>query len=150
MIDYPDTAATTNETEENIEKQELVLRKPTSKDSPKRNRSGAGVATIVNSEKNGKRISFPKTVIESLNISSQIYVSFSADGIVICNTASDKFEPFTLKYSGNKGIVYSYPLVKEITDTFGLDFIDKVCITFCDIRYFEEDGINYAEIKISQ
>lgn len=150
MTDYPNITTTANETEESIEKQKLALRKPTSKDSSKRNRSGAGVATIVNSEKNGKRISFPKNVLASLNISSQIYISFSADGIVICNTADDQFEAFTLKFSGSKGIIYSYPLVKEITEIFGLDFSDKVCITFSDISYFEKDGVQYAEIRISQ
>ncbi len=109
---------------------EVPLTNPKSSKS----KSSAGYVTIVNSPKNGRRLSISKEPLVELgwNLETKleaIVLEFIADGIVL-SLDENRDRKFNLRKQGAKHIIYSKDLVNEVTDRFDLDFSDRVSITF--------------------
>lgn len=105
--------------------------------------AGVGFVTIVNSKKNGRRVEFRKEVIEKIGITKTIAVSYSEDTVIFFKpTDNSDTIIFNVSESNGKAVIYSYQLVEELTEFFGLDFDNRVCHTISDGGYdtFDEDG----------
>lgn len=137
-----------DEVSENKISQLNKIIKPKSNDKS-RTKSANGVCTIVNSKKNGKRVTFSKDVMELFDNPESLEIGFTADGIVLAKKLPENGVEFRVKKIGNKGVIYSSSLVQEITELFVLDFSDKVAITFVDAEELEvtEDS-SVFEIKV--
>ncbi|MFQ9697343.1 MAG: hypothetical protein ACLRY5_10990 [Zhenhengia sp.] len=109
----------------------------------------AGVLTIVNSKKNGKRLSLAGEVIETLQCKEKVQIGLVGKGIAVFPLGKQDLEEFRLKKEGSKHIIYSGPLVQEITERYKLDYSNRTCITFPKVAYKEQDGIKFAYIKIA-
>lgn len=107
-----------------------------------------GVMTIINSNKNGKRITFANDVIEKLGSFNQMQIAFSKQGLVIGEKIPSTEQYFPIKKSGAKWIIYSAGLVTEISDKFNLDFSGRVSITFQKVSYKTIQGIKVAIISL--
>ncbi|MFL0167932.1 hypothetical protein [Candidatus Clostridium helianthi] len=107
-----------------------------------------GIMTIINSKKNGKRITFANDVIEKLGDFNQLQIAFSKQGIVIGENIPNVGQHFPLKKSGAKWIIYSAGLVTEISEKFGLDFSERVSITFQKVEYKQIQESKLAIISI--
>lgn len=99
-------------------------------------RSDAGVCTVVNSKKNGKRVTFSKDVMERLGNPESIELSFTEDGVAIAEKIPENGVSFGIRKSGHKGVIYSAGLVEEITEVFNLNFEDRVSITFTESKEY--------------
>lgn len=152
MEKIQDTIATAilNEGEAINSTKKLTLTKPNSKSNSRGTgaRTSRGMATIVNSNKNGKRITFAKKLLEKLGISETVDVSITRNGIVIGSKIPENAETFTLRTSGSKGVIYSYSLAEEISAVFELDFSERVSMTFTEVEFINDGDYFYAEIKI--
>ena len=93
-------------------------------------KSPAGVCTVVNSEKNGKRVMFSKDIMECMDNPQKIEACFTESGIALAKKLPENGVEFNVKKIGNKGAIYCSPFVKEITKMFGLNFENRVSITF--------------------
>ena len=109
-----------------------------------------GVITLINSKKNGKRISFAGAVMDKLGNPDKLQIVFWQKGIVVGVGLPKADQFFPVKKSGNKGIVYSGGLVQEITSQFNLDFSERVSITFPKVAYKDMDGHPLAFFKLSK
>jgi hypothetical protein len=150
MENLQNTVTTTlsNEGETTQATKKLMLIKHKSKSNSRGVRTSGGKATIVNSKENGKRMTFPKSLLEELGIEDNVDVSITPNGLAIGNELPKNAETFQLKMSGNKGVIYSASLVQEITEVFELDFSDRVSITFNEAEIINDGEYLYAEIKI--
>lgn len=103
---------------------------------------------IVNSYKSGRKLIICKKWIEEIGNPSHIQVGYTANCIVFSKQLHENKKEsgyFVLRPQGNAFIVYCSDLVHEITDVFGLDFSDKVSITFTAVRY-DRTGKNVAAL----
>lgn len=107
----------------------------------------AGVASIIKSPK-CKRITFAKDLMSELNNPKTISISFSDDSLAVAERLPNNDNLLRLKSSGNKGVIYSSGLVSEITDKYGLDFSNRVSITFSEVNYVKCNGYTVAIIKM--
>lgn len=110
--------------------------------------SRAGVITIINSLKNGKRITLAKDSMENLNYPDNLQFSFSNDSIVIGEVLPENDNHYNVKKKNSKGTIYSYGLVNEITEQFNLDYNGIVSMTFDDVKYtsFEDNPVMIIKI----
>lgn len=106
-----------------------------------------GVMSVINS-KNCRRITLAKDVMSELNNPKSISISFSDDRLAVAERLPNNDNLLKVKSSGNKGVIYSSGLVSEITDKYGLDFSNKVSITFSQVNYVQWNGYTVAIIKI--
>ncbi len=111
--------------------------------------SGAGVVTIVNSEKNGKRISFSEDAIEHLKNEESIQIGFK-DKKLFIYTGLEEDKYYSIKKQGAKYIAYNSELVKEITKELELDFTERVSITLCSAKYTEDEDGNKLVVVSKQ
>ena len=100
-------------------------------------RSNQGVATIINTEKSGKRIVFSNNVMEELGNPPKILIS-----------CSDNQNFLSIKYSKTKGTIYSAGIVNELTEMYQLDFRNKTSITFSEVKYTTYENHKVAIITI--
>lgn len=135
-----------NESEVNRMENQLKIVKPKSKDTSRGTRTGNGVMTVINSNSNGKRFIFSNSVIRYLDNPDSIEIGFTEDSVVASYKLPENGQRFNLRKSGNKGVLYSYQLVKEITELFDLDFSNRVSMTFNDAEYIDLD---YPMVKIN-
>lgn len=102
-----------------------------------------GLLTIVNSKRNGRRIEFRKELVEKLGVTDTITVCYDEERVIFFkpSEASDTVV-FNVRESSGKAVIYSYQLVEELTQFFGLNFDDRVCHTIGEGGFdaFEEDG----------
>ena len=113
-----------------------------------RDSSYDGVISIINTEKNGKRIELSKSLMEVLENPKKVQFVLSDNTLAISERITGNDISFNVKPSGKKGIVYSAKLICEITQNFELDYSEKRCRTFSDVEYVEDDGFQVALIKI--
>lgn len=131
------------------EVEKLKVIKLKSKDKARASRSGNGVSTVVNSKKNGKRITFSKELMEGLGNPDSIELGCTNEGILVGRKLPENGEKFKLRKSGKKSVIYSAALVEEITEVFELDFSNRVSITFVDAEEIEyEVDSPIIEIKV--
>ena len=74
-----------------------------------------GVATIINTEKSGKRIVFSNNVMEELGNPPKILISCSDNAIAVGERLPDNQNFLSIKYSKTKGTIYSAGIVNELT-----------------------------------
>lgn len=108
----------------------------------------SGALTIINSPKNGKRIEIPQRTLDELGQPATIEFGF-LDGELVITAAHLSGNPMTVKSMKNKGVVYSASMVKEITETLGLDFSNgRVSRTLYKVVFEEENGNVYAFFSV--
>jgi len=95
----------------------------------------AGVLSVVNSEKNGKRVSISSEVMNRLKNPETLQVGFLEGNLVIGRSLGDSYTSYTLKKQGAKQIIYSKELVEQMTDLCELDFSERTSITFPKASY---------------
>jgi hypothetical protein len=122
-----------------------------------RNSAEPGVLMVVNSEQNGnKRVEIAKCVMKEIGNPQAVKIQLSADKLAIsatlpnspnafkiCKNIPKKKSTSTKKSTCDsatkeiiyKGIIYKADLIETITKKFGLDFTDRVCITFHEVEY---------------
>lgn len=108
-----------------------------------------GILTIVNSKKNGRRLSFAAEVIKTLQVKEYVQIALVGKGIAVLPPGELELEQFKLKKEGSKYIIYSSSLVQEITKVYKLDYSNRTSITFPKVKYKEEEGNKFAYIKIA-
>jgi len=139
---------TTNKIEGNDKKtNKFNIIKPKSRNKARGSKSAKGVCTVISSQKNGKRVTLSKEIMELLNNPASIEIGFTKDGIVVATELPENGEEFSLGKIGNKGVIYSSQLVEEITELFHLDFQDRVSITFTEAEEVNDESDNLI-IKI--
>lgn len=126
---------------------DLTKLRPAKSRSFSRETTEAGVISIINSNC-GKRISLSKKLLQNLNYPKTLKFSFTEEGIVIAADLPGNDISFLIKESRNKFLIYSAPLVTEITSAFGLDFTKKTSMTFYEVIYSTIDEIPVAIITI--
>ncbi|MFH5834457.1 hypothetical protein ACHAL6_00095 [Proteiniclasticum sp. C24MP] len=110
------------------------------------------VMSLVNSPKSSMRMTLDKDMISKVGSPSSIQVGFTTEGILIGKLlSSNKKEDgyFILKPSGGKYVVYSSPLVREITEKFSLDFSQRVSRSFDKVDYVKVGKYTVAHIKVA-
>ena len=111
-------------------------------------RSNQGVVTIINTEKNGKRIVFLKDVMDKLGNPPKILISCSDNAIAVGERLPDNQNFLSIKYSKTKGTIYSAGIVNELTEMYQLDFSNKTSITFSEVKYTTYENHKVAIITI--
>lgn len=110
-----------------------------------------GVLTIVSAEKNSYRIMLAEKVIDYIDDSKEVQFIFVGQAIVVSGKPSTEAEPegvFALKKQGKAYVIYSAPLVKELTKEYALDFSGTVSRTFSDATYGVYKGRKVVLIKL--
>lgn len=110
----------------------------------------AGVISIINSQKNGKRLIISSDLMERLNQPAKVKVAFHEGTLAMSEQLPTNGHAFVVKKSKRKGNVYAAALIDEITKEFGLDFNNHVSITFYECHYGQFNGFPVAIIKISE
>lgn len=108
-----------------------------------------GAVSIVNSEKNGKRVSIAAKVHDKLNEPETLQVGFIENNMVLAECLGDGYTSYSLKKQGAKHIVYSKDLVEQITEHCELDFTDRTSITFYKATYQRLNGQIIAIISMN-
>jgi len=109
----------------------------------------AGVISIINSPKSGKRLIISSDLMERLNQPAKVKVAFHEGTLAMSEQLPTNGHAFVVKKSKRKGNVYAAALIDEITKEFGLDFNNRVSITFHECHYGQFNGFPVAIIKIS-
>jgi len=107
---------------------------------------------IVNSQNNGKRLSFSKALAKDTDLTDIVYIlpSVASGEVFVAGTSiSEKCSKASLS-GADKKLCYSTPLVKLIIDTFGLDFGGHTSVSFSDISIEELNGVKVARIRVGQ
>jgi hypothetical protein len=118
---------------------ELKFIKPKAVSNACTAKSPAGVCTVVNSKKNGKRVTFARDIMDCLGNPETVEVCFTEDGIAVGKKLPENGVEFNVKKIGNKGGIYSSQIVQEITEVFDLDFENRVSITFTEAEEYTDD-----------
>lgn len=109
------------------------IEKPKTTDNASINREG-GVTFVYH--KNGKRIVFSKRVLNMLDNPDKIEFGFIEKYLII--SPSDK-EGFLLKEMNKQKVIYNALLIKEIFDTYKIEYNDTYCKTFSNIEIVDTD-----------
>jgi hypothetical protein len=126
---------------------DITTLRPASSKSFPRESTNAGVISIVNS-KDGKRISLSKGLLQKLNNPKTIQFSFFDNGIAIAESLPNNDITFVIKDTKNQFLVYSAPIVNEITEMFSLDFEGITSKTFHEVKYLTNSETPVALITI--
>lgn len=127
---------------------QLKVIKPQSISKPRRTENSRGVCAVINSKQNGKRVILAKETMDYLKNPSKLEVGFTEDGIVIAEKLPENGVEFSIKKIGNRKVIYSSELVKEITQLFNLDFSNRVSITFTESEKYDDLDNPIVKIKI--
>lgn len=98
--------------------------------------SSYGVLSVINA-KTGMRITISKEAYEHIGQPQTVQFLLTDEELIIGKTLSNNSDEFNVKNYKNKGIIYSSSLVKEITDSFNLDYSDRTSITFDKSRFIK-------------
>lgn len=126
---------------------QLKVIKPKSTSKSRCTENSRGVCTVINSKKNGKRVILKKEIMDYLKNPAKIEVGFTEDGIVIAEKLPENGVEFSIKKMGNRMVIYSSELVKEITQLFNLDFSNRVSITFTESEKYDDLDNPIVKIK---
>lgn len=109
----------------------------------------AGVLSIVNSDKNGRRITISKEVLAKLGYPAVVQISFTETAIAIGEELPSNDNYFNVRKYGAKGVIYSTHLVQEVVEKFDLDYSNRVSITFHKVTYTKIEGVKVAIITVA-
>ena len=115
---------------DNFEHIKSAISKPNLKAS-----SDSGVISVIFSSKNGRRVTFPDSVLARLNNPSSLSFGFDGNRLVVGEKNEKLSDEFPVKIQGRKRIIYSASLVQEISKEFNLDFSGRVSLTFHQVEY---------------
>lgn len=116
-----------------------------------RDATGPCSVSIVNTQKNGKRITISEEVLNRIDGTETVSLASYREGIAIGQVLPGvSVPPFILRRSGKKGVVYCGGLVDELTELFQLDFSGRTTISFEEVKYQEKDGIVVAFVPLRQ
>lgn len=140
---------------ETIEKTDLIIEGILRGATPSKSKSNskvigeAGVLSIVSAE-TGTRLAFSSDVLEKLGNLTELQVSYDEEKkiIIVGEHLLDNENIYPIRKSGKKGIIYSKPLVDEITEVMKLDFSDRTSITFQEAEYLKDEYYSIAIIKV--
>lgn len=107
--------------------------------------------SIVNSDRNGKRVALSKALIDKLGLEGSIYMLPLADEGVLLLAKIMSF-PSASKIvlnSKDQSISYNADAVKLLVDTFGLDYSKCTSKAFNQIEFEEQDGVTFAVVTMS-
>ncbi|MCM3625640.1 hypothetical protein M4D70_26085 [Brevibacillus borstelensis] len=121
---------------------------PSSSNGASHRTAGAGVISIIKTTKNGNRITLASEVNQEIGEPERVQIAFTEREIAIAEELPNNDNYFMVKKQKSKGVIYSASLVKEITERFGLDFSDKVSITFHKVRYVQSGQKPVAIITV--
>jgi hypothetical protein len=127
----------------NSSKFNIVSAKPYSN-----NKSKSGVATLINSEADGKRLTTCRDLTEKIGNPEAVTIAFDKSKIAISATQLNSENSFKLGRIGKKGVIYSVDLVRKITEEYNLDYTERVSITFHEVEYKVDGHKIVAIIKI--
>lgn len=113
-------------------------------------RGKASEIRIINSKRNGKRITLKNSLIERLGNPKELEFGFLEDTLIIAKGKSKKVSDVSYnlrKQSKNTYCIYNTNLVEEITKRLKLDFSNNVTVNLEHIRYkeIEEETIVMAK-----
>ncbi len=108
--------------------------------------------SIVNSETNGKRISFSKALSAKLDLSDKVSILPNIKtGELIVSKKIKSEKAYHGKLSGkDKKLCYNASMVQLVTQAFGLDFSERVSRSFSTIRFLEDGDDVVAFITLSK
>lgn len=120
---------------------------PFSAENTARSLATKGVFTLVKA-KTGNRVVISKEANEYLQNLNTLQFSYNEDSLIIGTKLPNNNNNFNVKAYKNKSIVYSVPLVREISEKFQLDFSDRTSMTFHEAEYTSYEGSPVLIIKI--
>ena len=105
---------------------------------------------IVNSKRNGKRLSFSKALVAKLELEDTVYITpVKEDGVIIL-AGTRLFDCYSCDLRGDdKKISYSSGVVEALTEIFGLTFGKHVSMSFNSIEFDEHEGVPVAIVTLS-
>jgi len=133
---------------EELQEFDINKLRPVASKSSSRENTEVGIISIINSVKNGKRISLSKGLMQKLNCPKTIQFSFYDESIAIAENLPNNKGSFTIKEWKKQFLIYSAPLVNEITRTFDLDFEGITSKTFHEARYMNIEETTVAMISM--
>jgi hypothetical protein len=107
------------------------------------------VLTVVNTSKNGKRVTFAPRLLEGIGSPDAVQIMLGEEGIAIGSKLIEGGEEYKLRKAGKKGVVYSAGLVEEITEYLGLDFSARSSISFRDLFFLKDGDRQVAFVPVS-
>lgn len=112
-------------------------------------RSNAAV-TIVNTTKNGKRVTLSKEVVEKLDRPESLQVGFGDGQLILGNNILPNDSPnYKVSYTEKSGAnIYAGGLVGEITEEFDLDFNGITSISFSKVSYTKAANCTIAVVEM--
>lgn len=105
----------------------------------------AGLITVVNSQKNGKRVVLSHAVTKLLDLESTVKIALYGNALALSKDSQQITASFKLKDQGRKKVIYSSKLVDEIGLCLPLDFENCVSRTLYGYHY---ENINGEEILL--
>lgn len=110
----------------------------------------AGVLTMINSENNGKRITFNREVQQLLNHPNTIQVGFLDNYLLLGEHLDPEATSYNLKKQGAKAVLYNKALVEEIIERFNIKYTEnKVSKTFYEAKCTnDEEGNPIVVVKV--
>lgn len=146
-IQEDESSNKTNE-ENSIEATECIAEAvPFSAKNTARSLATKGVFTLVKA-KTGNRVVISKEANEYLQNLNTLQFSYNEDSLIIGTKLPNNNNNFNVKAYKNKSIVYSVPLVREISEKFQLDFSDRTSMTFHEAEYTSYEGSPVLIVKI--
>lgn len=119
-----------------------------SRENSKHKRVTNGAISLINT-KSGKRLIIAKSLISNLNNPSKVVIGLSKNKLAIGEKLPANENYFTVKDYKGKGVIYSADLVKEISEEFKLNFLNRTTITFTEVKYIEYEDTTVAIITIN-
>ena len=109
--------------------------------------SQKSVLTVVK-HKNSTRVAIDQDVIEKIGSPERVQIALNHVGVAIGVGFTGDENYFPLRKSENKAIIYSSPLVTEMTETFELDFSNVSSVSFQDAEYLKIGSQFVAFVKM--
>ena len=105
---------------------------------------------IVNSQNNGKRLTFSKALAEALDLKDEVVIlPVLTEGVMLISKTLRFNDKIVCKLNGDgKKVAYAAGLVQQLTECFGLDFSEHVSCTFTDIMIEDLDGVPVAVVAM--
>ncbi|MDR1508586.1 MAG: hypothetical protein LBS53_03000 [Synergistaceae bacterium] len=110
-----------------------------------------GIA-IVNTARNGVRMSFTKALHEALGNPAAIQFATGGDYLYVGKTIPHSTESVPFSYGKGVNTIYARGFIIYLTNFFSLDFSNRTSISFTDVEIMEQEyegeQIIFAKIKM--
>ncbi len=108
--------------------------------------------TIVNSKKNGKRLTFSKALSQKLGLTDSVDILLLKKGTIVIagNIDIEQAEAFDLCDDEGRKIIYHAELVKKLASLGKLDFDDRTSYSFRNISFDQHGDTEIATIDLTK